>query len=144
MIDIYLVDTVTLSRMTAAQRASVFVRNCCRIPEEILFEAQGLPDIDVLKQRAYPVTTAVLEKVKVVMATINPNDRVIDLYRNKGNGDVMLLATALAEMDVSAGQLIGDRWIIATGDEGLTKKAADMGVLTCTPRELIELTSSAA
>ncbi|MGN6609928.1 MAG: hypothetical protein ACTHMS_23320 [Jatrophihabitans sp.] len=144
MIDRYLVDTVTLSRMTAAQRACAFVRSRCRIPEEILFEAQGLPDIDVLKQLAYPITTAVLEKVKVVMATIIPKDKVVDLYRNKGNGDVMLLATALTEMDVSAGQLIGDRWIIATGDDGLTKKAADMGVLTCTPGEFIALTSSAA
>lgn len=144
MIDRYLVDTVTLSRMTATQRASVFMRRWCRIPEEIIFEAQGLPDSEALKQLTYPITTAVLDKVKTVMATIKPEDKVVDLYRNKGNGDVMLLATALTEMDVSAGQLIGDRWIIATGDDGLTKKAAELRVLTCTSDEFIALTGNAA
>ena len=144
MIDRYLVDTVTLSRMTATQRASVFMRRWCRIPEEILFEAQGLPDSEALKSLIYPITTAVLDKVKTVMATIKPEDKVVNLYRNKGNGDVMLLATALTEMDVSAGQLIGDRWVIATGDDGLAKKAAELSVLTCTPDEFIALTGNAA
>jgi hypothetical protein len=139
MIDRYLVDTVTLSRMTATQRASTFMRDSCRIPEEILFEAQGLPDIYVLRQLIYPITTTVLEKVKAVMATIKPEDRVVDLYRNKGNGDVVLLATALAEMEVSAGQLIGDRWIVATGDDGLTNKAVELGVATCTSADFIAL-----
>lgn len=139
MINRYLVDTVTLSRMTAKQRASAFMRSWCRIPEEILFEAQGLPDIDALNQLIYPTTTTVLEKVKAVMATIKPADKVVDLYRDKGNGDVMLLATALVEMDVSAGQLIGDRWIIATGDDGLTNKAVELGVATCTSTDFIAL-----
>lgn len=144
MIDRYLVDTVTLSRMTATQRASMFMRRWCRIPEEILYEAQGLPDSESLKPLIYPITSTVLDKVKTVLATIRPDDKVVDLYRNKGNGDVMLLASALTEMDVSAGQLIGDRWIIATGDDGLTKKAAELSVLTCTPDEIIALITSAS
>jgi hypothetical protein len=41
------------------------------------------------------------------------------------------------------GQLIGDRWTIATGDDGLTKKAAELRVLTCTPDEFIALTENA-
>ncbi|UOY02450.1 hypothetical protein [Blastococcus sp. PRF04-17] len=139
MVDRYLVDNVTLSRMTAEQRASPFMRNRCRIPEEILYEARGLPDIELLKPLIYPITTTVLENVKVVLATIKAGDKVVDLYRNEGNGDVMLLATALTEMAVTAEQLFGDRWIIATADKGLTSKAVELGVLTCTSDQFIEL-----
>jgi hypothetical protein len=139
VIDRYLVDTVTLSRMTEAQRGSEFMRRCCRIPEEILFEAMGLPDIDKLRLLNYPITTAVLDNVKTVMATIKAGDKVVELYGNKGNGDVMLLATALTEMAVSAGQLIGDRWIIATGDSGLIRKAHELNLETCETDEFIAL-----
>ena len=97
--------------MTAKQRGSAFMRTCCRIPEEILFEAQGLPDIDALRLLNYPTRTVILDKLRVVMATIKPGDKVVDLYSNKGNGDVMLLATALTEMAVSEMQLVGDRWM---------------------------------
>ena len=139
MIDRYLVDTVTLSRMTANQRASAFMHNRCRIPEEIIYEARGLPDVEMLKPLIYPITTTVLENVKVVLATTKAEDKVVDLYRNEGNGDVMLLATALTEMSVSEVQLFGDRWIIATADKGLTRKAVELGVLTCTSDQFIAL-----
>jgi hypothetical protein len=139
VIDRYLVDNVTLSRMTANQRASAFMHNRCRIPEEIIYEARGLPDIEMLKQLIYPITTTVLENVKVVLATTKAGDKVVDLYRNEGNGDVMLLATALTEMSVSTGQLFGDSWIIATADKGLTRKAVELGVLTCTSDQFIAL-----
>lgn len=139
MIDRYLVDNVTLSMLTASQKASTFMRNWCRIPEEIFYEARGLPDIEKLRPLTYQVTTTVLDNVKTVLATIKPEDKVVDLYRNEGNGDVMLLATALTEMSVSAEQLFGDRWIIATADKGLTRKANELGVLTCTSDEFIEL-----
>jgi hypothetical protein len=139
VIDRYLVDNVTLSRMTTNQRASAFMHSRCRIPEEIIYEARGLPDIEMLKPLIYPITTTVLENAKVVLATIKAGDKVIDLYRNEGNGDVVLLATALTEMSVSAGQLFGDRWIIATADKGLTTKAVELGVLTCTSDQFIAL-----
>lgn len=139
MIDRYLVDNVTLSRMTSDQRASAFMQNRCRIPEEIIYEARGLPDIETLKPLIYPITTTVLAYVKVVLATIKPGDKVVDLYRNEGNGDVILLATALSEMSVSSEQLFGDRWIIATADKGLTRKAAELGVLTCTADQFVAL-----
>ncbi|RZU30617.1 hypothetical protein [Blastococcus saxobsidens] len=139
MIDRYLVDNVTLSMMTASQKASTFMLNRCRIPEEIFYEARGLPDIEKLRPLTYPITTTVLDNVKVVLATIKPEDKVVDLYRNEGNGDVMLLATALTEMSVSAEQLFGDRWIIATADKGLTRKAVELGVPTCTSAHFIAL-----
>ena len=139
MSDRYLVDTVTLSRMTAKQRGSAFMRSYCRIPEEILMEAQGLADIDTLKLLEYPITVTVLENVVAVMATIRPEDRVVDLYTNKGNGDVLLFATALTEMGISSTQLFGDRWIIATDDDGLTLKAKALGIITCRSPDLVNL-----
>jgi hypothetical protein len=139
MIDRYILDTVTLSKMTAQQRGSAFMRSYCRIPDEILLEAQGLQDIVTLKLLDYPVTAVVLENVIVVMATIRPEDKVVDLYTNKGNGDVMLLATALTEMAISSTQLFGDRWTIATDDNGLTLKAKELGIITCRSPHLISL-----
>lgn len=141
MIDRYLVDTVTLTQMSVTQRGCAFMRAYCRIPEEILYEAGGMPDIDTLSFLDYPVTAAVMEKAKEVLNSITPKDRVVDLYSNKGNGDVMLLATALAEIEVSAGQLIGDRWIIATADVGLTKKAAELHIPICHSKVFIALTA---
>ena len=139
MIDRYLVDTVTLSRMTLEQRATEFMLRFCRIPEEILFEAQGLPDIEALKQLVYPTTVAVLGNVRHVMSTMRPDDKVVDLYTNKGNGDVLLLATALTEKAVGEMQLIADRWVIDTSDAGLTNKALDLGVPTCSSEHFIGL-----
>jgi hypothetical protein len=78
------------------------------------------------------------------MACIPPGDRtVVDLYGNKGTGDAMLLAVALTERDVADEQLFGDTWITATGDNGLTAKASELGIPTRSADEFIDLLRNA-
>jgi len=51
----------------------------------------------------------------------------------------MLLATALVEMDVSADQLLPDRWITATAEVRLTQKAAQLSVPTSSSDRFLAL-----
>jgi rRNA-processing protein FCF1 len=134
--DRYLLDAVTLSRLRPDQRVSTFVRTNGRIPSEVMYEAQGLPEIKQLAELEYKPNLAVLENIKVVMATLEPGDNLVDLYRNEGGGDVMLLASALTLLADDHPNLFPDRWVIATDDDGLTAKAAELGVETCSTAEL--------
>ena len=59
-----------------------------RIPTEVLYEAQRLPEIEVLSELEYKASLATLENVKAVMATAKPGANLVDLYKNEGNSDV--------------------------------------------------------
>lgn len=132
----YLLDAVCLSRLRPEQRVSAFVRTNGRIPSEVVYEARGVPEIRLLSELEYKTSLAVLEKVKVVMASVKPGDKLVNLYRSEGNGDVMLLASALTLLADDLPSLFPDRWVIATDDGGLAAKAAELGVETCTTAEL--------
>lgn len=45
----YLIDNNVLSHLSPEQRASGFFRTRCRIPAEVLHEAEGYPDAETLK-----------------------------------------------------------------------------------------------
>lgn len=134
----YLVDNNVLSKLTAQQRASAFLRERCRIPEEVLHEADGMPDHKALCALNYPVTTAVLELVRTVMSKVEPgNYRLIDLYKNKGNADPLLVATALDAMAATADTLMPDTWQIITDDQGLKAMASVFSVTTLSTTEFV-------
>lgn len=139
MSDRFLLDNVTLSRLTSVQRSSSFVRDRCRIPTAVLAEAQGLPDATELAALEYETTGEVLRKVAAVVRALEPGDHMLDLFRNEGNGDVFLLAVALVEADIAAQQLFADRWVIATDDKGLRANSSRWQVATCTSAEFAEL-----
>lgn len=144
MTTMYLVDNDTLSRMSAEQRRSTFVRTYCRIPAEVVDEADSYLDSDVRDALDYPVTVTVLDNLRHVMARLTPGDpSVVDLYGNKGSGDAMLLATALTEIANAEWELFGATWTIATGDRGLAAMAAELGIVTCTDAEFIALVATA-
>lgn len=137
MTDRYLIDTVTLSKMKPGQRSSEFLRTWCRVPTPVLYEARGLPDASALTAIEYSTTIEVLRHVQAVVVSLTEADRLLDLYRNEGNGDVFLLAVALAEADIAAGQLFGDRWVIVTDDKRLTDRAAELRVATLSSAQFI-------
>ena len=60
----YLLDNNALGRITPAQRATLFVKEACRLPSEVLYEARGFPDIELLNQLEYPTTASVLTSAK--------------------------------------------------------------------------------
>jgi hypothetical protein len=126
----YLIDTNALSRIGRKSRGSLFVRDNCKLPSEVLYEAAAFPDIAMLRTLEYPVTADVLNLVKTVMATVQPGEKdLIDLYHGRGNADPILIAVALDAIDKSQVTLLEEDWQIVTDDEGVKKKAAEFGLM---------------
>ena len=56
----YLVDNNALAALGRQRRSSQFFSIHCRLPDEVLHEASGFPDIDDLQSLRYDTTAAVL------------------------------------------------------------------------------------
>lgn len=122
----FLVDNNVLSKLSRKQRGSRFFRHHCRLPSEVLHEASAFPDIRALRRLEYPVTPTVLEHVRDVLATVPPGDfSLVDLYRNMGNADPILIATALDAMAQNAQALFEEVWHIVTDDAAVRRKAIE-------------------
>lgn len=142
--EMYLVDNNVLSHLSPAQRASEFFNARCRIPSEVLHEAEGYPDRDVLKAVEYPTTAGVLNLLGTVMATVPEDDvELVNLYANKGAADPMLVACALDAMQEAASLLFGPTWVIVSNDKAVRAKATELGVESCTREEFAIRTQSA-
>lgn len=129
--DLYLIDTNVLTRLTAEERCCAFVFKQCRIPSEVLHEAQGLPDIKALKELEYKTTAGMLQNLGEVMGTIQATDsKLVDLYHNRGNADPILVAAALHATRNLEPTLFPDRWLIVTDDRALRRKAAEFQIGT--------------
>lgn len=136
----YLLDTNVLSRLTASQRASRFVRENCRIPAEVLHEAREFPDSDTLNQIEHPVTVGVLEALVKVMATLPVGDtKLVDLYANQGNADPLLVACAIDLQRDEEQYLNPSTWVVVTNDKALRDKAAEFGLDVLTSAEFLAL-----
>ena len=130
--DRYLLDANVLSRLTPAQRASAFVAEHCRIPSEVLYEARGLPDIHLVEPLELATTTAMLERLRGVMASIAPEDRtLVDLYRNRGGADPVIVAAALTA-DRDDASLWPTVWHVVSDDRAVRATATlfDLDVLS--------------
>lgn len=130
-LDRYLLDNNALFDLTSEQRASSNFRNIVRVPTEVIHEAGDRARTERLDQLDYPTTASVLEHLKRVMATVEPNDRrLVDLFRYEGNADPLLVACALDANDVPAG-LLDVHWTVVTGDGAVRTKCDDFGVSWC-------------
>lgn len=131
----YLIDNNVLSHISPAQRTSVFFRTHCRIPSEVLYEADGYADA-ALKDVEYPTTANVLGFLRTVMATVSEDDTaLVNLYANKGAADPLLVACALDGNQESEQFLFGPAWIIVSNDNAVRAKASEFGVESCTREE---------
>lgn len=134
--EMYLVDNNALSHLSPAQRASEFFHTRCRIPSEVLYEAEGYPDSDALKAVEYATTASVLRFLRTVMATMPEEDTaLVNLYANKGAADPMLVACAMDAMQKTASLLFGPTWVIVSNDKAVRAKAAELSVESCTREE---------
>lgn len=128
-LDRYLVDNNVLSRISREQRRSQFFRDRCRLSTEVLHEASGFPDIEELRKLEYKVDADVLVRVRSVMATLEPGDfKLVDLYRNQGNADPLLIASALQAMERSTETLFHENWSIVSDDAAVRAKATEFGI----------------
>jgi hypothetical protein len=126
---VYVLDANVLSRLSARQRRSSFVRERCRIPSEVLHEIRDFPDIDQLRGLDLPMTAELLECLREVMKTVTPADfKLIDLYGNKGSADPILVASAITGKRQSSETLFWEDWKVVSDDEAVRAKAAEHGV----------------
>lgn len=136
----YLLDNNALNQFTREQRASAFFGECCRIPSEVLYEAQGFPDIARLRELEYTMSAELLETLKTVMASVPPDDKkLVDLYSNTGNADPIIVAAALHANEREGDSLFPNEWKIVTNDAAVQRKAAEFGVNGLEPAEFLHI-----
>ncbi|MGN6428065.1 MAG: hypothetical protein ACTHMF_14690 [Leifsonia sp.] len=141
--EMYLLDNNALSHLTREQRSSIFFRERCRLPSEVLHEAKGYPDVEVFKQVEYLTTIRVLDFLRVIMETVREGDTaLLNLYANKGAADPMTIACALDAMSEAAALLFGPRWIVVSNDSAVRAKARELEVESCTREEFLSRTRS--
>lgn len=122
----FLLDTTPVASLCNEWMDSEFFLSYCFIPEEIVFESgtNFYIDLEKLKRRQISTTYEVLNKLKMIMAQA----KVVDLYNNEGNGDVLLVATALAKKDEEDLKLFKAEWVIVTCDKGVAKLAESFAI----------------
>lgn len=135
----YLLDANVLSRLKPEQRRSNFVIERCRVPEEVLYEVRGLPDIEDVERLGISPSRTMLERLRDVMASIAPEDHtLIDLYRDRGGGDPILIATALAE-DRGHSLLWATVWHVVSDDKAVRATASLFDVPSLSRAEFVKL-----
>lgn len=140
----YLLDNNALNHLTRAQRASRYFLERCRLPSEVIHEAEGYGDAATFKRVEYPTTARVLEFARTVMATVPETDtKLVNLYSNKGAADPMLVACALDGTHETGLHLFGPSWVIVSNDKAVRATAAALGVEACTRDEFAERTRGA-
>lgn len=121
-----MLDTNALSQLRRHRRESEFFREHTVIPSEVLHEAQGFPDIDVLRANLYPTTSSVLDWLVRIMATVPVGDtKLVDLYANHGGADPLVVACAL-DGKTRDGQFLGaPEWVVVTSDAAEDQRPSD-------------------
>lgn len=135
---VYVLDNNALSFVKREHRASNFFRVHCRIPTEVLREAEGLPDIDELRRLEYTVTESVLSRLTEVMASVPVGDtRFVDLYANRGNADPLVVATALDGHRGNESALFELTWTVVSGDKAVQAMAREFDLTVKTNQEFL-------
>lgn len=140
----YVVDTNVLSNLGRRRRGSSFFRRNAVIPEEVLHEAAGFPDLLQLRDNCYPTTPRVLELLVDIMASVPKGDtRLVDLYKNLGSADPMIVACALAGSEDDSQYLGAEEWKIVTEDVAVISKAKEFGIDVVTLSSFMEFVDNA-
>lgn len=139
--DVYIIDNNALTFLGPAHRASAFFKQHCRIPSEVLHEAEGFPDVEELRQLEYRTTPGVLVALFEVMASVPVEDRkLVDLYANRGNADPLVVACALdGQQRDGEGALFSPTWTVVSGDKAVQAKAHRFGLPVLTNEEFLAL-----
>lgn len=115
----YLLDTVSIIHLNYDALSSAFVRDNCLVPAEIYYEVSSIGKRNAIERIVEKPSKDLLHTAQKLLKRIGPNNRVLDLYRNEGNGDIMLIATALLKIEIDAMTLFKRQWIIVSDDKEL-------------------------
>lgn len=136
----FVVDTNALSQLGHQRRASSFFLENAVIPEEVLHEASGFPDIESLRENVHPTTHRVLHWLTEVLLTLpDGGTELLDLYANLGNGDPLVVACALEGQEHDSQYLDPPDWIVVTGDGAVRAKAEEFGLIVLSNSEFAAL-----
>lgn len=136
---IYLLDNNIIGRLGRARLQSEFVSKHCRVTDEVLYEA-GPDRRALLDEIRLPTTGETLDVLKTIMQSIPIGDTaLVDLYRNKGAADPLMVASAIIAERDSAQLLFGPKWVIATEDSAVRTLASAHGIGTVSFAELRSL-----
>lgn len=135
---VYVIDNNALSSIGREHRSSDFFRGHCRIPSEVLHEAEGFPDIEALKDLEYKTSPTVLAALLEVMASVPVGDtKLVNLYANLGNADPLVVATALDGKRTDDAALFGPTWVVVSGDKAVQAKAREFGIAAKSNQEFL-------
>ena len=126
---VFLLDTVTVSKLTDEQLSSDLVQQNCKLPEEIMHELENNPKQVSVQTLGEAVNAALLLKASELL-TQPSVQRLLDLYGFEGNGDVLLLAQAVLGKEVGQLQFFSKRWVIVSDDKKLIAAAIANGIDT--------------
>jgi hypothetical protein len=137
---LFLVDNNALIALKRKRVRTAFFADHCRVTSDVLHEAAEHRERRVLAGNVEPVTPAVLEHIRDLMAGVEVGDiSLVDLYGNKGAADPGLVATVLAAMAAQDGYLFPDIWVIVTADNAVLELADRYQIPTMTPADLAAL-----
>lgn len=136
----FVVDTNVLSQIGRRRRGSKFFLENTVLPEAVIHEAQGFPDIELLRHNVHPTTPRLLEFLIQVMATVPDTDTsLLNLYANLGNADPLVVATALEGKEHDSQYLMVPEWIVVSGDEAVRAKANEFSLKVLSKDEFAAL-----
>lgn len=122
----YLIDETPAASLQNEWIKTDFFQKKCFIPDEIMYELKDNYELDIneLRKCQIPVSYDILNKLQMVMAQA----KIVKLYQNEGNGDVLMIATALVMKGAEDSKLLKDEWIIVTCDKGLVALANNLAI----------------
>ncbi|MEW1979662.1 hypothetical protein AB0333_01860 [Citricoccus sp. NPDC079358] len=136
----FVIDTNTLSQLGRQRRADKFFLENAVIPEEVMHEASGFPDIAALRDNVHPTTPRVLHWLSQIMATVPSADTsLVDLYANRGNADPLVVACALEGHEHDNQMLLSPEWVVVTADEAVRNMAQEFGLTVLSNSEFTAL-----
>lgn len=147
----YLLDTnVVLQLGMQSLSESRFFAQHCRVIDDVIDELHldDQPQLELEWDRVrYPTSVTLLQELVSVMATIPVGDvSLIDLYRNKGRADPVIIAAALDAIEQDRWSLMGElqEWVVASEDQAVRRTCAGFGVPTVGLVEMRQLLNDAA
>ncbi|NHI16783.1 hypothetical protein [Microbacterium excoecariae] len=139
----FVIDTNALSQLGRRRRESEFFLQNAVIPEEVMHEASGFPDVATMRDNVHPTTPRVLHWLSQIMATVPSGDTsLVDLYANRGNADPLVVACALEGQEHDNQLLLSPEWVVVTADEAVWNKAQEFGLTVLSNSEFAALIDS--
>ncbi len=140
----YFLDNNVVSHLAVRHLRSALFEERCRIPSEVLYEARGHRSHNLLSKVEYKTDVAVLGMLSEVLQTVPSSDtKLIDLYRNKGNADPILIACGLLETRNASQMLVPPTWFVVSNDDPVRQIAETLGVRVMGRPEFMAIISDA-